>query len=435
MKLFKINEMCYCVAVDESLTFAFGSPPEWIKRAGGFPFSSYIFLGDTVLHDGCNFCEVEFPIYRNFFFNKQRKTHIVAPRPLHEILKPILEEAIFGPADYEKNVHSEKAAYYADYLALREGFSPAGRKLHLPDFASFETYEGDTYQLGFVAVKRTGQDSFLVTKGREELAIDLEYMRTIPPAEKRRREDDGALVLHCFGSGDGFSAAKECSSFMLRCGGKLLLFDPNCRSFDAFTAEGFDIADLAGIFVSHIHADHEQGLYRFLHAYPDIPVYAAGEAARSLKKKVRLLIGGAIEEKCVRTLPIGEPTAIEGLNAEVLCEYGFHAIPSAMMKFRFFNVHGGAHVFGYSGDTLYDPARFKEERFPSSCRDSLEHFFDDVQTIVHEAGAGLIHTDPEDLIPFLRDEQKVFWLHTSRTNDDGFSKGLILEKGRDIIIA
>ncbi len=434
MKLFKINEMCYCVAVDESLTCAFGSPPEWIKRAGGFPFPSYIFLGDTMLCEGSNFCEVEFPIYRNFFFNKQRKTHIITPLHIGDMLKPILEEAIFGPANYEKNDHSKKAAYYADYLALREGFSSTGRKLLLPDFASFETYIGDTYQLGFVEVKRTGPESFLVTKGREELAIDLEGMKHTLPVKKQRKKADGVLRLYCFGSGDGFSAAKECSSFMLGYRDKLLLFDPNYHSFDAFLEEGFDITNLAGILVSHIHADHEEGLYRFLHAFPEICVYAAGEAAHSLEKKIRLVMGVSFNGFSVQRLPIGVPFTLEELNAEVLCEYGFHAIPSAMMKFRFFDVHGAAHVFGYSGDTLYDPGRFKEEHFPDFCRESLEHFFDDAQTIVHEAGAGLIHTDPEDLIPFLRDDQKVFWLHTYRTNDDGFSKGWILEKGRDIII-
>ncbi len=433
MKLFKINEMCYCVAVDESLTCVFGSPPEWIKRAGGFPFPSYIFLGDTMLFDGSNFCEVEFPIYRNFFFNKQRKTHIIAPRRINEILKPILEEAIFGPADYEKNVHSEKAAYYADYLALREGFSPSGRKLHLPDFASFETYDNDVYKLGFITIRKTGSDSFMISKGKEELAFDLQGITSAFSGKKKDRKGDNILVLHCFGSGDGFSPAKECSSFMIEYRGKLLLFDPNYRSFDAFMEEGFDIADLAGIFVSHIHADHEQGLYRFLHAFPALPVYAVGEAAKSLEKKIRLLLGPDVI--AIRKLPPGISTVLDEIGAEVFCDYGFHAIPSAMMKFRFFDVRGTEHVFGYSGDTLYDPARFQEERFPASCRESLEHFFDDAQTIVHEAGAGLIHTDPEDLIPFLRDEQKVFWLHTNRTNDDGFSKGWILEKGRDIIIA
>ncbi len=435
MKLFKINEMCYCVTVDESLTCAFGSPPEWIKHAGGFPFPSYIFLGDTMLFDGSNFCEVEFPIYRNFFFNKLRKTHIIAPQRINEILKPILEEAIFGPADYEKNFHSEKAAYYADYLALREGFSPSGRKLLLPDFASFETYDNDVYRMGFVNIRKTGPDSFIISKGREEIAIDLKLQENHFAINAKKIEYSDALVLHCFDSGDGFSPAKECSSFLLSYHNKYILFDPSFNSFDAFFQKGFDIKKLAGIFVSHIHADHEQGLYRFLHAFPSLHVYAVGEAAKSLEKKIRLLLGAGADVIAIRKLPPGISSVLEEIGAEVICDYGFHSIPSAMMKFRFFDVHGAEHVFGYSGDTLYDPVRFQEERFPASCRESLEHFFEDAQTIVHEAGAGLIHTDPEDLIPFLRDEQQIFWLHTNRTNDDGFSKGWILEKGRDIIIA
>jgi hypothetical protein len=426
--------MCYCVVLDESFSCAFGSPPEWIKRAGGFPFPSYIFLGDTVFSEGRNFCEVEFPIYKNFFFNKQRKTHIIAPRRINEILRPVLEEALFGPAAYEENDCSSKAAFYADYLAVREGFSQTGRKLLLPDFAGFETYDGDVYRLGFVTIIRTGENAFLIRRGKEEIAIELKAEKSVALKEATHKAK-GELVLHCFDSGDGFSVSKECSSFMLQTGEKYLIFDPNYRSLDFFLQEDHSLHAIAGIVISHIHADHDQGLFRFLHASPSISIYSAGEVAHSIEKKLRLLYGAAEHAFSIKKLSFEKPTFIDEIDAEVQCEYGFHSIPSVMMKFRFFDIAGKECVFGYSGDTLYDPVRFQEERFPASYRDALVHFFDDANVIVHEAGAGLIHTDPEDLIPFLRDDQKVYWLHTARTNDDGFSRGMILEKGRDIILA
>ncbi|MBP7584567.1 MAG: MBL fold metallo-hydrolase [Spirochaetes bacterium] len=434
MRLFKINNSCYCVQVDESLTVAFGSPPEWIKRAAGCPFPRYLFLGGTLCSRGRNLCEVEFPIYKNFFFNRQRKTHIVAPAGMIEGLKTIVGDALFGPETYGDDPCSKKAEFYAGELAVRENFSPSGRKLLLPDFAGFESYDGDVYSLGLATVTRTGEDSFLIARGRDEIAVDLapgtEGPRT--PEEVPSR-GEGSLVVHCFDSGDGFSPNKECSSFMLRCGDALLLFDPSAGSYDAFHGAGFSAEDIRGVFISHTHADHDQGLYRFLAEYPWLPVFAGGVVHDSLLKKIGILLGSATAN--VTRLSVGGTTGIDAAGIDVACEYGFHSIPSTMMKIRFRDAKLARHVVGYSGDTLYDPVRLRAESFDPGYRESLERFFDDAEVIIHEAGAGLIHTDPEDLIPFLGEGQRLFWLHTPRTNDAGFSRGFILEKGRSAVIA
>lgn len=437
MKLHKINSLCYCILVDESLALAFGSPPEWIKRAAGFPFPQYIFLGETQCAAGRNFYEVEFPIYKNFFFNKQRKTRIVAPRGRIEGLKRIVGEALFGPESYGDDPSSKKAEYFADQLAVRENFSPSGRKLLLPDYAGFESYDGDRYVLGLVTVTRTGDDSFLVARGRDEIAVDLspgEGTRPVPALSPAARED--GLSIFCFDSGDGFSPNKECSSFMLSAGGALLLFDPSDSSFEAFHEAGFSLRDIGGIFLSHLHADHDQGLYRFLAADPGLPVYAGGAVFDSLERKIDLLCGaGASRTYNMTRLRAGGTTGLDGPGIDIECDYGFHSIPSMMMKLRFREGRFSKHVVGYSGDTLYDPVRFQSENFNREYSEDLAHFFDDAGIIIHEAGAGLIHTDPEDLIPFLGDDQRVFWLHTPRTNDNGFSRGYILEKGRTVVIS
>ncbi len=121
---------------------------------------------------------------------------------------------------------------------------------------------------------------------------------------------------------------------------------------------------------------------------------------------------------------------LAGLDIDVACDYGFHSIPSAMMKLYFRSGSARGTVLGYSGDTLYDPIRFRSEGFPREYGEQLESFFDDAGIIVHEAGAGLIHTDPEDLVPFLDEKKRLLWFHTPRSNDNGFSRGLILEKSR-----
>jgi hypothetical protein len=223
---------------------------------------------------------------------------------------------------------------------------------------------------------------------------------------------------------------------MLCAGGGLLLFDPSAGSFDAFRAAGFDMKNIRGIFISHLHADHDQGLYRFLDAAPGLPVFAGGAVFDSLAGKLDILYGeGASRTFNLTRLTAGGTTGLDGPGVDVTCDYGFHSIPSMMMKIRFRDEKFAKHVVGYSGDTLYDPVRFRSESFDREYREALEGFFADADTIIHEAGAGLIHTDPEDLIPFLAEKQRVFWLHTPRTNDNGFSRGFILEKGRAAVIA
>ncbi len=433
MKLVKVNDACICVAVDESLAIVFGSPPEWIKCAPDIPFPQYIFLGDTVLDEGYNFCEIEFPVYKNFFFNRQRKTHIVAPPERAKSLKSVLEEALLGPPSYPDDPNSHKAAFYADRLAVRENFSPSGRKLHVPDFAGFETYHGDRYRLGTLEVRRTGPDSFLAIRGREELRITLSRPPGVPAARKSGGTGrSSSLAIRCFDSGDGFSPGKGCSSFMVCAGEDILLFDPSVGSFDAFAEGGYGLENIKGIFLSHLHADHDQGLYRFLAADAAIPVFAGGVVHSSLLGKLEEIHGkGGGGSFSLRRLDVGADTALPDMDVRVRFEYGFHSIPSLMMKL-YFRGKGFRHVLGYSGDTLYDPLRFRDDDFPGEYRKGLETFFDDADTIIHEAGAGLIHTDPEDLIPFLKESQRIFWLHTPRTNENGFSRGSILEKGQSI---
>ncbi|HNR90588.1 MAG TPA: MBL fold metallo-hydrolase [Spirochaetota bacterium] len=437
MKYIPINSLCHLFVIDETSSFVIGSPPEWIKRATGVPFPRHILLGDSLLVNGCNFAEIEFPLYKNFFFNKLRKTEIVCPEESTPRLAGILAEALLGPDYRLDSPGSVKAAYFGDILAVRKNFDPSGEKLTLDDYATFHTYENDRFAIGDCAIRRVDRDAFHVTWPGGEQAVSLEYRETsLDKRPASPRAIPGALSIFCFDSGDGFTPAKECSSFILNAGGRYILFDPSLSSFDRLVERGCDFRDVAAVFISHVHADHDQGLYRFLMYNKNIIIMTGETVCESLAHKIGLMVGDAnFATQCrITPIPLKQRTGVAELGIDVYCDLGFHSIPSAMAKIYFHDAGLRDIVLAYSGDTLYDPVRIRSDSFNAVYREDLLRFYDDATHIIHEGGAGLIHTDPEDLIPFLAPGQEIYWMHTGRTNDDGFSRGHILTRDENIVI-
>ena len=430
-----INDMCHLVVLDEERSIVFGSPSEWIKECSGVPFPRHVVLGKKIHERGCNLSEIEFPVYKNFFFNRMRKTVIVAPGVNIPDLRSSLQETLLGPLAMKRDYCGEKASFFIEALAVRKNFDPSGPKLILDDFVEFLPLPAEGCDVDGVHVRPVGEMSFLIRHGGGELLIDLKGPGPAPAAVEKK-SIDGALSIFCFDSGDGFSPGKGCSSFLLNAGGDYVLFDPNMRVYDDISRYGIDPGRIRAIFISHVHADHDQGLYRFLAEGTDVPVVAADIVLPSLLVKVRAGTGERDPEKKWRfiSVPVRERTVVDFLDGSLYCDVGFHTIPSVMTKFYFNQTNLRDSVFAYSGDTLYDRGRFGAEGFPGDYRRDLEGFLDDARVIVHEAGAGLIHTDPEDLIPFLGEHQRVFWMHTARDDSGGFSRGSILKKGRTEIV-
>ncbi len=435
MKHIPIHSLCHIVVLDEEHSLVFGSPPEWIKKASGFPFPRHVFLGETTLYNGFNCTEVEFPIYKNYFFNKMRQTSIIAPVKNLPRLQSIVSEALLGPESYGVTYQQQKAAYFTNRLAVHKNFDPSEDRLLLEDYAQFLPYSEDRFETLGAVIRLVDRDSFLVQYGNRELEISLSY---IPSARDKKnpsgKKVEGHLSLYCFDSGDGFSENKECTSFLLNIGGRYLIVDPSALCFDRLIDRGYSHQDIAAIFISHVHADHDQGLYRFLRYNQNIPILAGEIVMESLRKKIAGMVGSTDYLQHITLIPLklGGKTGLDFLPLDIHCELGFHSIPSVMMKIYFRDRNLSSHVFGYSGDTLFDPGLYSTEGFNQDYRRELEGFFGDATILVHEGGAGLIHTDPEDLIPFLGKNQEVFWVHTSREDQNAFSRGKVLTKDQNL---
>jgi ribonuclease BN (tRNA processing enzyme) len=205
------------------------------------------------------------------------------------------------------------------------------------------------------------------------------------------------LVL---GVGDAFSALHYSSCLALEAEGTWLLIDcPHpirkiLREASQAAGTSVDVGDLAGVCLTHLHADHcsgLEGLGYFAH-------FVLGKRMPLLlhpKVRDRLWEGSlaAGMEHLVHT--IGEPPRVLGLEdyfdpraldvgAEVAlgpfriaCRPTLHHIPTYALR-----IAAGGRTLGYSADTAFDPA--------------LIEWLAEADLVIHETNYG-IHTPYADL--------------------------------------
>ena len=98
----------------------FGAPPETIKDSMMLPkdVPQIFVLTDDLFNwmKGISIAEIEFPIYYNFFFKKQ-KTMILCRKNQYTQIKRILQESIFGP----------------EFMTIKNDFSFTNRSNYIPD--------------------------------------------------------------------------------------------------------------------------------------------------------------------------------------------------------------------------------------------------------------------------------------------------------------
>ncbi|GBG27927.1 cGMP-dependent 3',5'-cGMP phosphodiesterase A [Hondaea fermentalgiana] len=124
-------------AEDLNSVNSFGIPPETIKdcmKLGLEVPQCYIVPKDRFsLRYGVNMCEIEFPVYFNFFI-KQARMQLVAPAPVAKIVRDILVETLEGPAEHNFYVDQE----YAQQAPLAGRYSFAARPDHIKEINFFK---------------------------------------------------------------------------------------------------------------------------------------------------------------------------------------------------------------------------------------------------------------------------------------------------------
>lgn len=201
------------------------------------------------------------------------------------------------------------------------------------------------------------------------------------------------LVL---GVGDAFSALYYSACFAVQAENTWLLIDcPHpirkmLREASLPAGLSLDIADIHGILLTHLHADHASGLegYAFFSRYvlngQRARVYAHPTVSEHLW---RGHLSGSMEwsakpgeEPHQRFLhdfidlnDLSDTEAAEIGPFRVECRRNLHSIPATA-----FRIWAGSRCLGYSADTIYDTG--------------LIGWLNAADVIIHEAGEGSVHT-------------------------------------------
>lgn len=198
------------------------------------------------------------------------------------------------------------------------------------------------------------------------------------------------------GVGDAFSAQHWGTNFLVRAADKVLAVDCPDSYFKALKQADFGITvdDLDGLFLTHLHGDHVNGLemtlaWRKFVTKKKLNLFTTPEVAATLwegrlKASIGTMFNGteylnfSIEDYAnVVVIPWETPTEIFP-NLTVETRRTIHHIPTAALRLTTPNAR-----FGHSCDTAFDPA--------------LIAWLDQCDLFFHEANFGPAHTPIERL--------------------------------------
>jgi hemerythrin len=267
-----------------------------------------------------------------------------------------------------------------------------------------------------VTIRRKGTNRFQIRHGAQSVEVDLNLAPeqgygppyALKPAIIKREQFS---IIH-MGEGDGWNFKKPCMGSMVCFRGKLYLIDagPDIRA--SLVALGVTVADLEGIFQTHVHDDHFAGFTSLMATDRKLKYYATPYVRATAEKKLTALIGmrpgefNAYFE--VHDLTPGRWNSIDGLEVKPL--YSPHPVETTVLFFRAASA-GGSRTYAHLADII-DFGTLHRMVHPGVVSRELHDAYTsallapvDVKKI--DVGGGLIHGTAED---FRDDASRVKYL-------------------------
>lgn len=377
----------------------FGSPPETIKDTMQLPDSvPDIFVLTRAMFSwrkGISVGEIEFPLYFNYFLKKKR-TRLVCTSEQESAIRNILQEALFGPAEFDITLDYDTSNPDVYITDLKREIDHFRSTFEIDDLVEFLPI--DSGEVRIDAVKITLADKgFLIHEDKiliAEIPNEVEYTATYQIGERLKDPFIPPLFgVTCLGPSHGFDPTNNTSGFILWINHQGIMVDPPVNSTEWLLDSNVSPKLITGIILSHCHADHDAGTFQKILEEHRVTIYSTNTVLESFLRKYSAMTGAAPDR--LKTLfdfvpvKIGRSLFIHGAKFDMF--YTLHSIPTIGFRMAFQD-----QTFVYTSDHNNDPEKHRElldrgiisaERHQELCS-----FPWDAKVIFHESGIPPLHT-------------------------------------------
>ncbi len=395
-----------------------------------------ILLSDVSVQNGSFSNLAEFPVLQMLY----RQGMIVPNHPNNRGVKPILigsKQQVhsqmqyiycgnYGLTELKELIESgidENTAEELYRIKLRFAF---GRISKTEELLNGITVDKDEVEIkNKTYIKRLEINSFQISYKNESVKIDL----NLKPSEKY--ECPYKLGYYCperkyfavkhTGEGDGWDVNRPAMASILMFQGKYYLIDCGPHIDYTLNQLGISVSEIEGIFHTHCHDDHFNGLTTLIRSDHKIKYFSEASVAKTVKRKLSYLIGKSESEfenffETVE-LKLDEWNNIDSLEVKPVCSP--HPVETTIL---FFRAQGGSEykTYGHLADITDLKILSKMTEPLGELKGFSKNFFDKIKTGYLtkcdlkkiDAGGGLIHGNAAD---FKNDaSDKIILAHTSK---------------------
>jgi hemerythrin len=211
-------------------------------------------------------------------------------------------------------------------------------------------------------------------------------------------------IIHS-GEGDGWDVNRPCMASILNFHGKLYLIDAGPNLLHSLQSLGISVNEIEGIFHTHAHDDHFNGLPILMRADHRIKYFATPLVRHSVVKKLSALTQMKEEHFSryfdVHDLKLSQWNDIDGL--EVMPMLSPHPVETTIMFFRALWIEGYKTYAHFADIAAFDVLAKMITDDPSKSGLSKD-YFESVKKLYHtqvdikklDIGGGMIHGNAQD---------------------------------------
>lgn len=433
----ELRILCGCPADAVKHLVAIGLIKEYDHR--GLLYESgpnAILLSEAAIQKG-QFCNLgEFPVLQmlykqgmiipgHFNNNGQRPYLIGKPSQVKAQLEYIYR-GNYGLVSVEELREAGLTEAEADDI-YRMKLSFAFGKFELPDkFIRALGLEQEKIEIKEnVFIERTAYNHFQISYENESVEVDLNLLegdRYRPPYHLgfRNIERQHFTIIHS-GDGDGWDVKRPCMGSVVVYNSDVFLIDAGPNILMTLNALGISISEIKGIFHTHCHDDHFNGLTALIQADHRIKYFATPLVRSSVSKKLSALMSLDYDILAryfdIEDLHFNLWNNVEGM--EVMPFLSPHPVETSNFLFRVV-ADGGYRTYYHMADIsslrVLEGMVTEDDKAPGISSEFFEtvkkNYLIDADIKKIDIGGGLIHGVADD---FLADQsRKIILSHLSR---------------------